>query len=255
MQFDMQAVKENFGKAAAHYDANALLQNHVRCLLAQMAEGYFAPRARILDAGCGTGAFAYENAKPHWRVMQMDIAVSMCAQAAKNALTINAGVEHLPFAEASFDAVFSSLMLQWINDPSAAWFEMARVLTPGGYISVSTLTAGTLTELKESFAAIDSSAHVSDFYQPHEIMAQARAAGLSLVSARQTPVVEYYAHTIALMRALQAIGATHKQQNRRKSLMTPAQFAQVEAAYEKRYRQKRGLPVTWQTFYLLLRKD
>ena len=50
----------------------------------------------------------------------------------------------LPFAEASADIVFSSLMLQWCDDLLIAFREVRRVLKPGGLFIFSTFGPDTL---------------------------------------------------------------------------------------------------------------
>lgn len=52
---DKREVSRSFGRAAAHYDAHAVLQREVTARLAErLALFKFAPE-RILDVGCGTG--------------------------------------------------------------------------------------------------------------------------------------------------------------------------------------------------------
>src|SRR6185295_16090273 len=103
-----------------------------RCIA--MAKACWLRGAHILDAGCGTGALSSSL----WRVTGIDIAPGMCRLAHKknNAVT-NADVVSLPFADHSFDGVFSSLMLQWVSEPKRALAEMARVVKPGGRVVIS----------------------------------------------------------------------------------------------------------------------
>lgn len=252
--FDRESVKHNFSKASVHYDEHALLQKYVRRALADLAKNHIPDKARVLDLGCGTGALAREHKEANWRITQLDLSASMCALAANNAPAICADASLLPVADEYFDAVFSSLMLQWAHTPLGVFQEIARIIKPDGYALISTLTAGTLNELQAAFAAIDDKPHASDFLQAASILADAEYAGFCMVTAKQMPIIEYFPDAIAVMRSLQAIGATNKHKNRRKNLMTPAQFANVERAYEK-YRQTRGLPVTWNIVYLVIRKS
>lgn len=249
--FDTQAVKTAFGRAAAMYDAHADLQRHMRAYAVELAKPHWRPGAHILDAGCGTGLLA--DGVP-WRITGLDLSPAMCALAAKRITVLAADMEHIPLADEGFDGVFSSLALQWANDPAKAFSEMARVLKPGRMAVISTLAEGTLAELAQAFKAVDEAPHVSDFLPVHHLLSLAHKAGFSLSQARQIPIIEYYPDSVALMRALQNIGATNARRGRKKGLMTSRQFARIEQAY-RRFQTKEGLPATWQALYLVLRKN
>jgi len=247
--FDTRAIKESFGRAAPDYDAEAHVQRQVRGHCLTLAGKYWPRGAHILDAGSGTGALSQET---NWRVTGLDISFGMCAFAREK--VVNADAASMPFSDARFDGVFSSLMLQWANDPQAVWREMARVLKPQGRVILSTLVAGTLHELREAFSSLDATPHVSHFLKVHDVLGCAAEAGLSMIAAEQVRIVEYYPDAIALMRSLQAIGASHKEAERRKGLMTLKQLARVEQAYEKRFGGAKGLPATWQVLCLVMQK-
>jgi malonyl-CoA O-methyltransferase len=251
--FDTEALKHTFGQAAAHYDAHAELQREVREHCIMLAKHYWSRGASVLDVGCGTGAVADESKSFGWNITGADVAPGMCALAAKHHAVINASAEALPFVDESVDGVFSSLMLQWMNDPSRALGEIARVLKPGAHAVLSTFAEGTLFELEQAFRAVDDAPHVSRFLAPHRFLELAEAAEFSLTFAQQVRVVEYYHDAVALMRRLQAIGATNKDKNRRRGLMTSRQFAALEKAYEP-FRQPEGLPATWQVLYVVVEK-
>jgi malonyl-CoA O-methyltransferase len=250
--FDTLAIKESFDRAATDYDAHAELQREVRRQLISLAVQVWPRQARVLDAGCGTGAFFAETSNFDWRVIGLDVAPGMCKVARQHLVpVINSSVEAIPLGENIFDGVFSSLMLQWLDTPAYAFAEMARVLKPGCHAVISTFIDGTLDELKTAFAAIDDTPHVSEFLPTHEIIKQAKDAGFTLALARQVRIEETYPDTIALMRRLQNIGATNQRSHRRKGLMTSRQFTRLEQTYPH---TKRGFPATWQTLYLVLQK-
>lgn len=253
--FDNSAIKGAFGRSAAQYDEHAQLQRVVRQHATSIALQYWPKSGLILDAGCGTGVFAAElkAQRPGLSVIGFDIAAGMCAHS--RAICVNADAAHIPFAPSSFDGVFSSLMLQWVSDTKAVFAELYQLLKPGTVAIITTLTEGTLHELKSAFAAVDSYPHVSDFHVPHTLIECAERAGFSLAVAKQDKIVEYYPDTIALMRALQVIGASNKHAARNRGLMTPKKFAGLEREYAARFMQPRGLPVSWQVLTLALRKD
>ena len=77
------------------------------------------------------------------------------------------------------DMVFSSLMLQWCNDPDEVFREMRRVLRPGGLLTFATLGPDTLCELRRAWQAADPGhAHVNRFIDMHDLGDALRAGGL-----------------------------------------------------------------------------
>ncbi len=255
--FDNSAIKGAFGRSAAQYDEHAQLQRMVRQHAASIALQYWPKSGLILDAGCGTGMLAAELKvqRPALSVIGFDIAAGMCAHSrATLQRCVNADACHIPFAPNSFDGVFSSLMLQWVSDTKAAFAELYQLLKPGTVAVITTLADGTLHELKSAFAAVDSYPHVSDFHVPHTLIECAETAGFSLAVAKQDKIVEYYPDTIALMRALQVIGASNKHTKRNKGLMTAAQFTRLEKNY-RHFAHPEGLPASWQILTLVLKKE
>jgi len=96
------------------------------------------PGECVLDAGCGTGMLLRRlaEAAPGIRLIGVDASPEMLAEARREApdgTTLQqADVRHLPFADASFDAVVIGSVLHYLPDAEAALAEAARVLRPGG---------------------------------------------------------------------------------------------------------------------------
>lgn len=100
-----------------------------------------------LDAGCGTGTIARCLAHQGCRVTAVDASARMIA-AAERAAAAGAvspavrflevdDVVQLPFADAAFDAVVCSSVLEYVEAPARALGELARVLRPAGRLIVS----------------------------------------------------------------------------------------------------------------------
>lgn len=100
-----------------------------------------APGARILDAGCGTGAFARRllaEPLPPVAVTLLDPSRRMLAQCSDLPAERRVGrLEALPFADASFDILTCAWALETVPDPARAMAEMARVLAPGGALCLA----------------------------------------------------------------------------------------------------------------------
>jgi SAM-dependent methyltransferase len=89
--------------------------------------------ARILDAGCGVGMYTDQFRQFSAQVTGVEIDPAAAAQAGARAPGIViAPAEALPFADHSFDIVFSHEVIEHVADDRCAAAEMVRVLAPGG---------------------------------------------------------------------------------------------------------------------------
>lgn len=104
------------------------------------------PGMKLLDAGCGPGTITVglaERVAPG-TVTGFDIGESEVERATKladergisNAHFQIADSKDLPFEDNSFDAVFSSAMLEHVPEREKALDEMIRVLKPGGVLGI-----------------------------------------------------------------------------------------------------------------------
>jgi len=99
---------------------------------------------RVIDVGCGTGSLTFTlpvfaNVAA---VTGIDMTESYVASArARNTdsrITIDLGdARALPYADASFDRAYSSLVLHFIPDAAKAVSEMCRVVRPGGTVTAA----------------------------------------------------------------------------------------------------------------------
>ncbi len=95
---------------------------------------------RVLDVGCGVGAFLDDlaTAAPAANVVGVDLAFGMLRLATPQYGRAVMGATRLGFASASFDVITMCFMLFHVADPKAALHEAARVSRPGGSIGVIT---------------------------------------------------------------------------------------------------------------------
>jgi malonyl-CoA O-methyltransferase len=247
---ERKAIREAFGKAAAHYDGAAQVQREIAGSLLDFCAG--DTPTRILDAGCGTGhgRKLLGDMHPDASIVGLDAAHAMCASHASDAIC--GDIERLPFAAGSFDFYWSSLAWQW-TDAARSISEAARVLAPGGALRVATLGPATLGELRDAFASIDSARHVREFADATCYAPLLEAAGFTQVRVALRTHLVHASDLSALLRSIRDIGAHTLGPQRRRSLLGKHAWQRLCAAYEIR-RDSRGLPATYDAIYLLATK-
>lgn len=279
--FDQQRVRAAFDRAADTYQQAAVLQNEVcRRLLEKLEIVKISPQT-ILDAGTGTGSAVpalftrYKKAQ----LVTFDLSENMLQKAAlhgsffRSPQAVCGDIEQLPFADNTFDLVFSSLSLQWCNDLNAALLEAKRVLKPGGLFVFSTFGPDTLKELRHSWAQVDgvnrdgansgSANHVNRFIDMHDIGDALLSDGFAEPVMEAEILTVTYRTVDELMHDLKAIGANvtadiSSQAEAAEGQATAIKVAKglggksvlqnVRQSYEK-FRQEGLLPASYEVIY------
>lgn len=135
-------VAEMFDGVARRYDlTNDILSagQDRRWRRATLAALDPQPGERVLDVAAGTGTSSEPMADDGVRVVPCDFSLGMLTVGKRRRpdLGFTAGdAVHLPFADASFDAVTISFGLRNVADAQAALVELLRVTRPGGRLVV-----------------------------------------------------------------------------------------------------------------------
>jgi demethylmenaquinone methyltransferase/2-methoxy-6-polyprenyl-1,4-benzoquinol methylase len=129
-----------FDAVARRYDlTNTLLSGGQDKLWRIATRRALAPRAgeKVLDLAAGTGVSTVELARDGAYCLAADFSLGMLRNGLHRGVPmVAADALHLPFADASFDAVTISFGLRNLVDPVAGLAEMARVTRPGGRLVV-----------------------------------------------------------------------------------------------------------------------
>lgn len=255
---DKARVRHSFDRAAASYDAAAVLQKMVREEMLSRLDLIKVKPKHILDLGCGTGhgSTALQKRFRSAGVFSLDIAFSMLQKTYAhqsilkkilgNKSLICGDIEQLPIAENTIDMVWSNLAIQWCNDLDQSFQEMRRVLKPNGLLIFSTFGPDTLKELRA--ATSNGQTHVSRFIDMHDIGDALTRNGFT------APVLDVERYTLtyddvrSVMTDLKSIGAHNATQGRGRGLSGKGFLKNLTDQYEQ-FRTNGKLPATFEVIY------
>jgi malonyl-CoA O-methyltransferase len=255
-ELDMPRVRRAFDAAAKAYDEHAVLQLEVAQRLLSRLEWLNIKPDTILDLGAGTGQPTASLLKyyPAAHVIALDLSTAMLQKTRKRGRWLRRpGVvcgnsQALPLADNCVDMVFSSLSLQWCDQPEQAFGEIRRVLRPDGVLLFSSFGPDTLKELRSSWAAVDGAHHVHAFMDMHDVGDIIVQAGLQEPVLEREVLTLTYDNARAVMKDLKYIGASNALASRSRGLVGRQRFQQLEQAYEK-WRVDGRLPASYEVVY------
>lgn len=262
----LDRIRAAFDRAAPAYEEAAVLQREVtERLLERMQYIKVRPgRALDLGAGTGTGTRALRGQYPQAEIVALDCSSAMLRELESRqglrerwrgrTFAVCADAHELPFPDRGFDLVFSSLTLQWCENPEQVFREIFRVLKPGGALLFSTLGPDTLRELRASWAAADPGGrHVNEFIDMHIVGDLLVETGFADPVMDMEHITLTYRDVGALLRDIKRIGANTVLEGEgaaeRPALTGKGRLAAMRRAYEA-YRTPEGLyPATHEIVY------
>jgi malonyl-CoA O-methyltransferase len=260
---DARQVRRNFTRAAATYDAVAVLQREIGGRMLERLDYVKIAPQNVLDLGCGTGASlgALSERYPTAQVLGADVCTAMLQVArrqrsrlrlllpflrGKRGSLLAADALDLPIKAGALGLVWSNLMLHWLADPLPALREMQRTLEVGGLLMFSTFGPDTLKELRASIS--DGYAHCQRFTDMHDYGDMLVACGFADPVMDSEVLTLTYPSLDGLFSDLRQSGSTCAMHDRRRGLMGRATWRAARAAYDKLIRDGR-LPATFEVVY------
>ena len=253
----LRRAAHRFRRIAADFANSAFIHNRTREELLARLEPLALTPSRILDLGSGVGLGARALADRYRRAsivaVDHDAALVHAARGRVGWLRpfrrVRADAYALPFADASFDLVYSNLLLPWLPDTRRFFSEVRRVLRPRGYFTATGLGAATLMELRDAFASVESVPHVAAFPDLHDLGDALHSAGFVGPVLDADRVTVTFSSMAALVRDLRGSGAVPPAQARR-GLTGRGVWSRAVAAYGLRADGDGRLPATCELVYL-----
>lgn len=261
-EIDKREVRRAFSRAAADYDAAAVLQREVCTRMLARLDYVKLQPGRVLDVGSGTGwgtrqlGERYKQAE----IVALDIAIGMLQNARGHSGWwqklfggtkqgyVCADVEALPLAANSVELVWSNLALQWCNDLPHAFTELHRVLKVDGLLMFSTFGPDTLKELRQAFRGVDGHNHLNRFADMHDVGDMLAHSGFAEPVMDMECLTLTYDDVRGVLHDLKRIGAHNATAGRGQGLMGKHAWAHLLDNYEK-LRRDGKLPATYEVVY------
>jgi len=146
-QIDEQLIKQHADvRFRSEYDYALFEYYRSAKVFAFLEKANFQVAGHVLDAGCGGGGMPLSFADEASFVVGIDLVNRFGAAGVtlakdrriRNLDFVQADGQRLPFADASFDWVFSHAVIEHVADAQRYLHECARVLKPGGSMYLST---------------------------------------------------------------------------------------------------------------------
>ncbi|MCC5791427.1 MAG: malonyl-ACP O-methyltransferase BioC [Legionellaceae bacterium] len=250
-------IGKAFDKAAPYYDHSAKVQREIGArLLARLDFIKLNPRY-ILDLGCGSGLWSSQLRKryPNATVVSLDLSLNMLRQVQKKQGWLRkwpllcADMHQLPFADGSFDLVFSNQVVHWSPDSRLLFREVARVMNRHACFMFSTLGPDTFKEIRTIYAGLDNYAHTNDFADMHDIGDQ--LLGENILD----PVVDMewlrlrYRSVNDMLYALKAQGVKNIHSDRNRGLSGKNRLQWFKEHYHHTYFDGEKYPLSYEVIY------
>ena len=251
-------IRKSFDNAAASYEKAAIVQNEIGKRLLERLDYIKIDPARILDLGSGAGQFsrALKKRYPKAQILSLDLSFAMLKQSkSQQALwrkwpLVCGSMEALPFADKSFDLVFSNQVIHWAEDIPALAQEILRVMQVDGCLMMSTLGPDTFQELRQSYAAIDNFVHTNSFMDMHDLGDILQQAQFVDPVIDMEKIMVRYPSVTAVLQALKAQGVRNMHANRNAGLSGKSRRQAFEQHYMQHYQQEGKVPLSYEVVYI-----
>lgn len=249
-------VAASFKASSATYEEHAVVQKDVSLRLLSLLDGVAQNLQKTfpvaLEIGCCTGFLTAElvNRFCIQTIYLNDLVKDFCLLSAAridsvvtNAEILDGDIEGVSLPN-NLDLVISSATLQWMTDLCSLVKKVSLALEPGGLFVFSIFGPGTMKEIETLTGRCLN-------YQSAEDIYQSVGRYFDILKTHQEQHVLYFPTVRGVLRHIKATGVGGLGQKER---WTHSRFRQFELAYVSQFGTDEGLPVTYDSIYLIAQK-
>lgn len=239
-----------FSRAHATYEAHATVQRQLGEALFERILAVRKDFPRILDVGCGTGAFSARLLSLNPRLLVLnDISKEMIAHCRERFK----GCENIEYRELNaeyqllgdpsgelFDLIASNAAVQWFSNLKMGVLNFLNALNPGGLLAFSTFVEGHFAEIREAGGG-------GLAYLSLEELRETVAAAFPYSKIVPMTFRTHYPDARSMLRSLKESGVT----GLRDGQWTPGRLRRFISDYESRFGDDEGVRLTWQAATVL----
>jgi SAM-dependent methyltransferase len=254
--FDRALLRARLDRAAPGFPAASFLKTRAAEDAVMRLEAILREFPVAVDLGARDGAFARALATSDARqkvglLIETDLSERMLN--GRDGLRVAADEERLPFGDAAIDLAVSTLALHWTNDLVGALIQIRRALRPDGLFVGALFGGATLTELRQALLTAEAelsdgaAMRVSPFADAIDAAGLLQRAGFALPVADVDRVKVRYAHPIALLKDLRAMGETSVLIDRSRKPLSRRVLLRAMELYQERFAEPDGrVPATFE---------
>ena len=263
--FDLNALRRNRQRAAKSYDKFAFLKDEAAARLADRVGLMRREFGLCLDLGAHDGRL-WRHLAPLGKietVLHSDPAAMFalnffpnCAEYPERPFAVHDFIA-LPFADASFDAIFSCLNLHWVDDLPGLVMQIRRLLRPDGLCLINLLGGRSLYELRASLIAAEQdiaggfSPRCAPMVDIRDVGGLLGRAGLALPVADSDRLTVNYPNIFRLMEDLRGMGEQNALLGRIRHPTKRAVFFRAAEIYKDKFGQVDGsIPASFEIITL-----
>jgi Methylase involved in ubiquinone/menaquinone biosynthesis len=239
-------ISSAFSKGARTYDQNAGIQ---RRILEKLAEKL--PRKNLhgpwIDLGSGTGLLEkmLTGQQKKVSILCVDLAQGPLKILARNNKNPNirrvqADIDHLPFKPGKCSIAIMSSVIQWLPDPARSLVHTRELLSNNGRLLFSYFCKGTFTELFD-LRTEKGLPLPMELLSENSIRGLIEKSGLEIIELGMFAKKSYFSSAWNILKNISALGASAVSGPR----LSKRQLMLLCEDYERRFKTKRGVPVSY----------